>query len=158
MTKEISKKDVTAELLASRIEESGYEVEVDEDGDIGIVNTGFNTRIEVFEDNACLRFRSAIVLNSNALNQDVEALVGEMNKKLFLPKFVYHRWDDGDLAIFAHTIIHFPFGLNVPNLLFSLRRFLEGVAGARADFVKDTAFDPNFVGAKPALPAPEQVQ
>jgi hypothetical protein len=84
--------------------------------------------------------------------------VAELNKRIFLPKFVYHRWDDGDLAIFAHHIIYFPFGLNIPNLLFSLRRFLEGVAGARTDFVKDTAFDPNFVGAKPALPAPEQVQ
>jgi hypothetical protein len=158
MTKELTKKEMNSDLLASKIEEAGYEVEVDEDGDVSILNTGFNTRIEVFEDSGILRFRAGIVLNQNAANQDVETLVAELNKRIFLPKFVYHRWDDGDLAIFAHHIIHFPFGLNVPNLLFSLRRFLEGVAGARTDFVKDTAFDPNFVGAKPALPAPEQVQ
>ena len=158
MTKEIVKKDVTSELLASRIEEAGYEVEVEEDGDVSILNTGFNTRIEVFEDSGILRFRAAIVLSPNSANQDVESLVAELNKRIFLPKFVYHRWDDGDLAIFAHNIIYFPFGLNVPNLLFGLRRFLEGVAGARTDFVKDTAFDHNFVGTKPALAAPEQVQ
>ena len=158
MPKEISKKDVSAELLASMIEEAGYEAEVDEEGDISILNTGFHTRIEVYVDSATLRFRAAITLNTYATNQDVEALVAEMNKRMLLPKFVYHRWDDGDLAIFAHLVTYFPFGLNVPNLLFGLRRFLEGVSGARNDFVKDTAFDPQFVGAKPALPAPEQVQ
>jgi hypothetical protein len=158
MTKEIEKKEVNSETLASRVEEAGYEVEVEEDGDISILNTGFNTRIELFENNGILRFCAAIVLNSNAANQDVESLVAELNKRIFSPKFVYHRWDDGDLAIFAHHIIYFPFGLNTPNLLFSLRRFLEGVAGAKNDFVKDTAYDPNFVGSKPALPTPEQVQ
>ena len=98
MTKEIVKKDVSSELLASRIEEAGYEVEVEEDGDVSILNTGFNTRIEVFEDSGILRFRAAIVLNPNTANQDVETLVAELNKRLFLPKFVYHRWDDGDLG------------------------------------------------------------
>ena len=75
MTKEIVKKDVTSELLASRIEEAGYEVEVEEDGDVSILNTGFNTRIEVFQDSGILRFRAAIVLSPNSANQDVESLV-----------------------------------------------------------------------------------
>jgi hypothetical protein len=156
--KEIAKKDVTAESLAARIEDAGYEVEVDDDGDIALANTGFRTHIEVFPDSSALRFRSMIMLNSNASNSDVEAVVAEMNKRILSPKFVYHRWEDGELAIFAHLVIYYPFGLNIPNLLFTLRRFLEGIAAGRNDFVKDTAFDPNFVGSKPALPAPVQVQ
>lgn len=158
MTKEIAKKDVTADLLATRIEEAGYEVELDEDGDVSIQKTGFNTRLEVIEEYSSLRLRAAIVLHSSTKNQDAEALVSEINKRFFLPRFVYHRWEDGDIAIIANHVVLFPFGLNMPNLLFGLRRFLEGVAGAKKDFVEDTAFDPDFVGPNVALPAPEKMQ
>lgn len=159
MSREIAKVDITAQLLSAKIEDAGYEVEVDDDGDISILKTGFNARIELFDEHSSLRFRAAIILNSKTRNSEIEALVAELNKRIFSPKFVYHRFDDGDLVLFSHYVHYVPFGLNMANLLFSLRRFLEGVNAAKEDFIKDTEFDPSFQeDAQRSLPAPEEVQ
>jgi hypothetical protein len=57
---------------------------------------------------------------------------------------VLHRWEDGDLGLFISHCIQFNFGLNMPNLLFALRRLVESCQSLYRSDISGTRFDPDF--------------
>ncbi|NBY14608.1 MAG: hypothetical protein EBQ76_07745 [Betaproteobacteria bacterium] len=153
MTREIDKEAVSVELIADRLTEAGYEVETDPDENIIIVHrTWVNLRLQLYSDLKSIRFRSYVWLNRHLTEEDLLKLLRELNDDVYLPKFTSYRWDDGDLALFASYSVFYTFGLNMPNLIFSMRRFIETKQGVYQDYIKGTAYD--YVKEKP----PEAVE
>jgi hypothetical protein len=73
-------------------------------------------------------------------------------------KFIVHRWEDGDLGLFMSHTVQFNFGLNLPNLLFGLRRFIESCQSLYRTDILGTRFDPNFKPAELELVAEANIQ
>ena len=127
MAREISRENVSSELLKVKFEDAGYEVTLEEDGDIFILRTGVNLRIINFPDHACLQLRGNLTLNTAISEEALTQLINLANYESFMLRYVGHRWESGEVYMFANYTIYYPFGLNMPNLIFSARRFIENV-------------------------------
>jgi hypothetical protein len=46
-----------------------------------------------------------------------------------MARYAIRRWDDGEIALIGNHVIYYPFGLNMPNLIFSLRKFVDTLRG-----------------------------
>jgi hypothetical protein len=44
-------------------------------------------------------------------------------------RYVTHRWDDGEAGLLGNYVVYYPFGLNMPNLTFSIRKFVDALRG-----------------------------
>jgi hypothetical protein len=142
MSREIAKENVSLELLAERLTEAGYEIELDKDDNIiSIARTGVNLRLQLYPDLNSIRFRSHLYLNRHLSDDDVKSLLSNLNEMIYLAKFTHHRWDDGDLALVAGYAIYFTFGLNMPNTIFAMRRFVDSQMGVYQDHIKGTAYE-----------------
>lgn len=141
MPREIAKDAVSVELIGDRLTEAGYEVEVDKaDNTIVVQRTGINLRLQVYPDLNSIRMRSHFYLNRHLTDDDVQKLLVRLNDEIYLPKYTHCRWDDGDVGLFAGYAIHYTFGLNMPNLIFSMRRFVDTQQGVYLDYIKGTAY------------------
>ncbi len=69
-------------------------------------------------------------------------------------KFLAHRWDDGGIGLFISYSVHYNFGLNVPNFLFVLRRFIESCQAIYRNEIEGTKLDPEFKPPELELVAP----
>lgn len=143
MVQHLTRDQVTTEVLLDKLTLAGFEARVD-DEDLFIEGTGCNTRVEVHPDMGIIRIRALYMLNNAVSDETANGLCSELNKRLFVTKFVNHRWEDGDLGLFMSHTIQFNFGLNLPNFLFSLRRFIESCLSLYRTDIMDTRFDPNF--------------
>ena len=125
MAREIARENVSTELLKARVEEAGYEVGLEEDGDLYLLGTWVNLRIIVYPDHASLMIRGHLILNSELKDEDLQRISEEANFRSFMVRYVTHRWNDGDVGLIGNYVLHYPFGLNMPNLIFSIRKFVD---------------------------------
>ena len=125
MAREITRDNVSAELLKARFEEAGYEAKIDEDGSIYLPGTLINLRVILYPDHACLVIRGQLALNTELSDEELQKISWEANYKSFMLRYVTHRWDDGDVGLFGNYVLYYTFGLNMPNLIFSLRKFVD---------------------------------
>jgi hypothetical protein len=141
MPREIAKDAVSVELIADRLTDAGYEVDVEKDDNTILVQrTGINLRLQVFPDLNSIRIRSHYFLNRHLTEEDITKLLVRLNDEIYLPKYTHYRWNDGDVGLFAGYAIHYTFGLNMPNLIFSMRRFVDTQQGVYLDYIKGTAY------------------
>ncbi len=141
MPREIAKEAVSLELIADRLTEAGYEVDTDKDDNTIIVQrTGVNLRLQLYPDLNSIRMRSNFWLNRHLTDEDIHKLLIRLNDEIYLPKYTHYRWSDGDIGLFAGYALHYTFGLNMPNLIFSMRRLVETQQGVYQDYIKGTAY------------------
>ena len=143
MAREIDRDNVSAELLKARFEEAGYEVILEEDGDLSILGTRVNLRISIYPAHAAIHLRGYLILSNELKNNDLQAICAEANSKSFLVLYMTHRWNDGDIGLFGSYVLHYPFGLNMPNLIYSVRKFVESVRGYYEEHKSDKRLFPN---------------
>ncbi len=129
MAREIARENVTSELLAARFEEAGYETKLDDDGDLYVLGTWVNLRIIIYPDYESMLIRGHLTLNSELTDEELQKLSADANYRGFMVRYVAHRWDNGDVALIGNHVIYFPFGLNMPNLIFSIRKFVDTLKG-----------------------------
>ena len=129
MAREIARENVTSELLRSRFEEAGYEAQLDEDGDLYVLGTLVNLRIILYPDYASMLIRGHLSLNSELTDEELQKLSADANYRGFLVRYVAHRWDDGTTSLIGNHVMYYPFGLNMPNLIFTVRKFVETLKG-----------------------------
>ncbi len=129
MAREIARENVTSEVLKVRFEEAGYETKLDEDGDLFILGTWVNLRIIIYPDYASMLIRGHLTLNSELTDDELQKLCVEANYGGFLVRFATHRWDNNEVGLIGNHEIYFPFGLNMPNLIFTVRKFVDTLKG-----------------------------
>ena len=129
MAREIARENVTSEVLKVRFEEAGYETKLDEDGDLFILGTWVNLRIIIYPDYASMLIRGHLTLNSELTDDELQKLCVEANYGGFLVRFATHRWDNNEVGLIGNHVIYFPFGLNMPNLIFTVRKFVDTLKG-----------------------------
>jgi hypothetical protein len=157
MAEHLTRDQVTTDVLLEKLTLAGFEAKM-EDEDLYIEGTGCSTRVDIHPDMGIVRIRALYMLNCNVNDQTAEAFCSQLNKRLFVTKFVNHRWEDGDLGLFMSHTIQFNFGLNLPNFLFALRRFIESCQSLYRTDIMDTRFDPNFKPAELELVAEANIQ
>ena len=129
MAREIARDNVTGELLKARFEEAGYETQLDDDGDLYVLGTWVNLRIILYPDYASMLIRGHLLLNSELTDEELQKLSADANYDGFLLRYAAHRLNDGDVAMIGNHVIYYPFGLNMPNLIFSVRKSVETFKG-----------------------------
>ena len=125
MAREIERDNVTAELLKARFEEAGYEAKLEEDGAIYLPGTWLNLRMILYPDHSSLVIRAQLTLNTELSDEELQKISWDANHKSYLVRYVTHRWDDGEVGLFGNYVLYYTFGLNMPNLIFSLRKFVD---------------------------------
>lgn len=129
MAREIARENVTSELLKARFEEAGYETKLEEDGDLYVLGTWINLRIILYPDYASMMIRGHLTLNSELTDEEIQRISADANYRGFMVRYVAHRWDDGDVGLIGNHVIYYPFGLNMPNLIFCIRKFVDTLKG-----------------------------
>ena len=125
MAREIARDSVTAEVLKARFEEAGYEARIEEDGAIYLPGTWINLRVILYPDHSSLVIRGQLTLNSELSDEELHKISWETNHNSYMVRYVTHRWDDGEVGLFGNYVTYYTFGLNMPNLIFSLRKFVD---------------------------------
>jgi hypothetical protein len=129
MAREIARENVSAELLQARFEEAGYETRVDNEGDLYILGTLVNLRIVLYPDYACMLIRGHLTLNSDLSDEELQEISARSNLRSFMVRYVTFRWDDGEVGLIGNHVLYYPFGLNMPNLIFTIRKFVDTLRG-----------------------------
>lgn len=142
MAREIARENVSAELLKARFEEAGYETSLDEDGDLYLLGTWVNLRIILYPDHAALLIRGHLTLNSALTDDELQKISAKANFRSFLVRYAAHRWDDGDVGLIGNYVVYFPFGLNMPNLIYSIRKFVDTLRGYYEEHKSDERIFP----------------
>jgi len=140
MARDIPRENVTIELLHAKLEDAGYEASID-DGEINVLRTGFNLRISNYPDHSSLRFRTQIYLNEQLTDEDINAFVAELNLAAYSLRVCAVRWAESDIGLFTNYVMYYPFGLNLPTFVFSLRRTVDGMQRIFDDHIKNTRFE-----------------
>jgi len=69
--------------------------------------------------------RGHLTLNSELKDEDLQKICAEANFRSFLVRYVTFRWGDGEIGLIGNFVLHYPFGLNMPNLIYSVRKFVD---------------------------------
>lgn len=125
MIREIERDNVTSELLKAKFEDAGYEIELEEDGDLNILRAAFYLKLANFNKHGSLRIRGQLILNEQLSQTEVDQFVNALNLDSYSIRYFSHRWESGGLAVFGQYVIYYPFGLNLPNLIFTVRQFAD---------------------------------
>lgn len=133
MAREIARENVTSELLKIRFEEAGYETMLDEDGDLYVLGTWINLRLVLYPEYASMLIRGHLTLSNELTDDELQKLSADANYRGFMVRYVAHRWDDGDVGLIGNHVIYYPFGLNMPNLIFTIRKFVDTLKGFYED-------------------------
>lgn len=142
MTKEIAKDDVSIELLMAKLEDAGYEANLDA-GEISVQRTGCNLKISNFPDHASLKICGAFPLKKEITEHDLDAFIAKISSASYFVNFSAFRWKEtGDVGVFGSYVIYYPFGLNLPNFIFSMRRLVEGMQKMYADYSNNSNYFP----------------
>jgi hypothetical protein len=155
MAHEISRDQISLASLCDLVQSAGFEAVLQEEN-VFIVGTGAGLRLEIDNAIGAIFIRALYMLNPQAADSAIAALCGKLNERLLVSKFVFHRWDDGDVGLFISCAVHYNFGLQVPNFLFVLRRFIESCQTVYRHEILDARFDPNFKPPELALVAEAQ--
>jgi len=144
---------LTNGLILERLEDAGFECSL-EDNEVWVHGTGCNLRIQIDHEARALHMRGLLMLRSELNTLEVNDLVIKATERLSLVKFFAHRWDDGKLGLWSAYTLFFPFDINFPNVVFTLRRFLETVSALKA---MDDLADRWFPSQKAAIVGPQLV-
>ena len=82
-------------------------------------------RIILYPDHAALLIRGHLTLNSALTDDELQKISAKANFRSFLVRYAAHRWDDGDVGLIGNYVVYFPFGLNMPNLIYSIRKLVD---------------------------------
>jgi hypothetical protein len=141
MSKEIAKEDVTLELLCSRLQDAGYEaVLIDEE--ISVQRTGCNLRIKCYPELACLRIFGCYLMKNDLPEADLDVFIAQVSAKSFMVNFSSMRWDDGSVGVFGSHVTYYPFGLNLPNFIFTMRRLIDGMSMMMREYADNAQYFP----------------
>jgi hypothetical protein len=69
------------------------------------------------------------IARENVTGEEMQKLSADANYRGFLVRYVAHRWDDGTTSLIGNHVMYYPFGLNMPNLIFTVRKFVETLKG-----------------------------
>ena len=127
----ISKSEVSNSLLVERLEDAGFECSVEEN-EVWVHGTGCNLRLQIDLEARALHMRGLMMLRPELNTLEVNDLVIKATERLSLVKFFAHRWDDGKLGLWSSYTLFFPFDMNLSNLIFTMRRFIETVSTLKA--------------------------
>ena len=137
MTREIDRDNVTNEVLKAKFEEAGYEILIEEDGDLTILRSGIYLRLTNFNKHGSLRLRGQLILNEQLSQLELDEFISELNYKSYSIRYAGHRWEDGGLALFGNYVVYYPFGLNLPNLIFAVRLFVDSMRSIFNEYKSD---------------------
>jgi hypothetical protein len=140
MAREIPRENVTTELLHAKLEDAGYEAVIDDD-EIEVKRTGFNLRIHNFPDHGSLRFRTLIYLNESLSDEEINALVAKTNVDAYAIRLAAVRWPETNIGLFSNYVVHYPFGLNLPNFVYSLRSTVDATQRIFQDHINGTRYE-----------------
>ena len=129
MAREIARENVSAELLKARFEEAGYEAKIDDEGDLYILGTLVNLRIVLYPDYACMLIRGHLTLNGDLSDEELQNISAKSNLHSFMLRYVTFRWNDGEVGLIGNHVLYYPFGLNMPNLIYTIRKFVDTLRG-----------------------------
>ncbi|MFM8246718.1 MAG: hypothetical protein ACKN9M_07180, partial [Burkholderiaceae bacterium] len=118
------------------------ETSLDEDGDLFLLGTWVNLRIILYPDHAALLIRGHLTLNSALTEDELQKISAKANFRSFLVRYATHRWDDGDVGLIGNYVVYFPFGLNMPNLIYSIRKFVDTLRGYYEEHKADEGLFP----------------
>ena len=76
-----------------------------------------------------MMIRGHLTLNSELTDEEIQKISADANYRGFMVRYVAHRWDDGDVGLIGNHVIYYPFGLNMPNLIFCIRKFVDTLKG-----------------------------
>ena len=141
MPREIPRDQVTLELLQQILSEAGYECTLEGEA-IYLLRSGCGLRLRLEPEYSFVRINALYTLNPSLTPESIYALLARLNEDYTFLKLTHYRWDDGDLALWANHMVHFPFGLNLPNLLFSVRKVNETMVYLYNDSLKGSPFIP----------------
>jgi len=141
MPREIPRDQVTLELLQQILSEAGFEC-THEGEAIYLLRSGCGLRLRLEPEYSFVRINALYTLNPSLTPESIYALLARLNEDYTFLKLTHYRWDDGDLALWANHMVHFPFGLNLPNLLFSVRKVNETMVYLYNDSLKGSPFIP----------------
>jgi hypothetical protein len=128
----ISKSEVSVNLLVERLEDAGFECSVEEENKVWVHGTGCNLRLQIDQKARALHMRGIMMLRPELSTMELNDLVIKANERLSLVKFLSHRWDDGKLGLWSSYTLFFPFDMNLSNVIFTMRRFIESVNTLKA--------------------------
>ena len=141
MSKEIAKEDVTLELLCSRLQDAGYEAVLNDD-EISVQRTGCSLRIKCYPDYSSVRMFGCYLMKNNLSEADLDEFIAMVSARSFLVNFSGMRWDDGSVGVFGSHVTYYPFGLNLPNFIFTMRRLIDGMSMMMSDHSGNAKYFP----------------
>ncbi len=141
MTRELAKEEVTLELLCVRLQEAGYEAVISDD-EIAVQRTGCNLRIRCYPEHASVRIHGCYLMRSNLPEADLDEFIALVSARSFLVNYSGMRWDDGSVGVFGSTVMFYPFGLNLPNFIFTMRRLVEAMSGMMTEHSSNAKYFP----------------
>jgi hypothetical protein len=142
MVREIARENVTAELLKARFEEAGYEALVEEDGAIYLPGSLINLRVLLFTDHHSLALRGWLSLNPDLTEEALQKICHYANQNSYMIRYSSYKQDGDNVALFGNYIIYYTFGLNMPNLIFCIRKFVEMIRAFYEEHKKDERIFP----------------
>lgn len=141
MPREVPRDQVTLEVIHTLLAEAGYESTLDDEA-IYVQRTGCGLRLRVEPDFAFLRINALYHLNPALSEPALHHLLARLNENYQVLKLTSYRWDDGDLSLWASHQVHYPFGLNIPNFLFMVRKVNETMVYLYNNDLKGTSLIP----------------
>jgi hypothetical protein len=81
-----------------------------------------------------------LILNSDLSDEELQKISAQSNFRSFMLRYVTHRWDDGEVGLIGNHVLYYPFGLNMPNLIFTIRKFVDTLRG----FYEENKADPRM--------------
>jgi hypothetical protein len=141
MPKEIAKEDITPELLCSKLQDAGYEASMSDD-EISVQRSGCNLRIKCYPEHACLQIFGCYLMKKDLPEADLDEFIAQISAKSFMVNFWGTRWDDGSTGVFGSTVMYYPFGLNLPNFIFTMRRLIEGMSMMFREYAGNAKYFP----------------
>jgi hypothetical protein len=140
MASEIEKSAVTMENLCAALHAAGYETQLNGD-EISVLRAGCFLSVKNYPEFSKLSIRAQMQVNEKISDGELNQLLADLNKNAFHLKISAFRWDDGCVALFFSHVVFYPFGLNLANFIFALRRVAEGTHTLLEGSIRGTRFE-----------------
>lgn len=122
--KETSVQEVSLELLSSIFSQAGYRNNVSNDY-LDVLSTPFSMRVRTDKEYPVLRILGFIGLKSSIELEDAYRLEAEIHRSYPMVQAVSAKSEDGEASLMLEYPFYYPFGLNMPNLLYCFRKITD---------------------------------
>ena len=75
-------------------------------------------------------------------NIEVQKISADTNFLSFLFQYLTYRWSDAEAGLIGNCVVYYPFGLNMPNLIFTVRKFVDTLRGYYEEHKSDDGLFP----------------